>query len=423
MSGLVFLMIILIGTAAISIGISQAKKTNEAWAAAAKKLQLVFQPSQLFSRPRISGIHNGCSVLVTTFSKSSGKHQTTYTRYRVSYPKSLDMGLRLTRQGMLSGIGKLLGAQDIEVGEQGFDDAVVVKGRDPERVVQFLTPARRMRAARFLTLFQGAVIDDNRVQWERRHVERDPEKITKMIQRMTSLAIHMMEDRADDAAIDKAIEARQDGRMDDALEIVREVPDHQDSDAEDLRIFEGEILLAAGQGAAAAERFSKVYEVEPEDEEAKKMAEQAAKKVEAMPEPVEPAAVEATAVETATDLDVKSVSETLFAPTNMSSETTDLFEKHFRGKSIRWSGKLTGVRTFTFDLVFGNEPGTRAVFEIHQVGSQSFSGRPVQAVVRFPTDAEDTLRSRMDSEMTFEGTLVGCDAFMRNLFVGDGKIG
>ncbi len=422
MSGFIFLVIILIGTAAISVGISQAKKTNEAWASVAKKLQLVFQPGQLFSRPRISGIHKGCSVLVTTYSRGSGKSQTTYTRFRVSYPHSLDLGLRLTKQGMLSSICKMFGTQDIEVGDQAFDDAIVVKGRDPERVKEFLTLSRRMRAARFLTTYEGSCIDDLKVEWERRHVERDPDKIERMIERMASLANYMMDDRVEDRTVDKAIEARQDGRLDEALELIKAVPEEHEVDARDLRVFEGEILLATGQSDAAAAAFDKVYQEEPEDEEAKKLAEQAVKKVDAASAPVASTAVEATAVEATGDLDVKSVCDTLFAPTIMSSETTELFEKNYRDKSIRWTGKLTGVRTFTFDLVFGNEPGTRAVFEIHQVGSQSFTGRPVQAVVRFPSDAEDMLRSNVDKELTFEGTLVSCDAFMRNLFVGGGKV-
>ncbi len=412
MSGLLFLAIVGVAVAAISIGIQQSKKTNEAWASVASRLQLVFQPGQLFSRPKISGIHKGCSVLVTTFSRGSGKNQTTYTRFRVSYPHSLDLGLRLTKQGLLSGIGKIFGTQDIEVGDEGFDDAIVVKGRDPERVKEFLTLSRRMRSARFLTTYQGSCIDDMKVEWERRHVERDAGKIERMIERMTSLANHMMEDRAEDKTIDKAIEARQEGRLDEALELIRDVPDEHDADARDVHVFEGEILLATQQRQAAAEAFSKVYEEEPEDQEALKMAEQASKQV-------EPATAQ---VETKGELDVKSVCETLFAPANMSSETTELFDKHYRDSSVRWSGTLTNVRTFTFDLVFGNEPGTRAVFEIQQVGGQSFSGRPVQAVVKFPRDAEDMLRSKVDSQMMFEGTLVSCDAFMRNLFIGEGKI-
>jgi hypothetical protein len=412
MSGLVFLAIVGVAIMAITIGVKQSKKTNEAWAAAARQLQLVFQPGQIFSRPRISGIHKGCSVLVTTFSKGSGKNQTTYTRFRVSYPHSLDLGLRLTKQGMLSGIGKFFGTQDIEVGDEGFDDAIVVKGRDPERVKEFLTLSRRMRAARFLTTYQGSCIDDLNVEWERRHVERDSEKIVRMIERMAGLANHMMDDRAEDKVIDRAIEARQEGRLDEALQLIQEVPDEHDADARDVHVFQGEILLATRQSQAAAEAFSQVYKEEPEDQEALKMAEQAAKQV----EPV------TTPVEAKSELEVSTVCDTLFAPENMSSEVTELFDKHYGGSSIRWSGTLTGVRTFTFDLVFGNEPGTRAVFEIHQVGGQSFSARPVQAVVQFPEDAEDLLRSKVDSQLTFEGTLMSCDAFMRNLFVGGGKI-
>ena len=412
MSGLVFLAIVGVAIMAITIGVKQSKKTNEAWAAVARQLQLVFQPGQIFSRPRISGIHKGCSVLVTTFSKGSGKNQTTYTRFRVSYPHSLDLGLRLTKQGMLSGIGKFFGTQDIEVGDEGFDDAIVVKGRDPQRVKEFLTLSRRMRAARFLTTYQGSNIDDLNVEWERRHVERDSDKIVRMIERMASLANHLMDDRAEDKVIDRAIEARQEGRLDEALQLIQEVPDEHDADARDVHVFQGEILLATRQGQAAAEAFSQVYKEEPEDQEALKMAEQAAKQV----EPV------TTPVEAKSELEVGTVCDTLFAPENMSSEVTELFDKHYCGSSIRWSGTLTGVRTFTFDLVFGNEPGTRAVFEIHQVGGQSFSARPVQAVVQFPEDAEDLLRSKLDSQLTFEGTLVSCDAFMRNLFVGGGKI-
>lgn len=413
MNSLLFLAIIGVAAVAISFGVQQNKKTNLAWAAVAQRLGLVFQPGQLFSRPRISGVHKGCSVLVTTFSKGTGKHQTTYTRFRVSYPHSLDLGLRLTRQGLLSGIGKVFGTQDIEVGDKPFDDAIVVKGRAPERVMEFLTLSRRMRAARFLTTYEGSCIDDHKVEWERRHVERDADKIERMIERMASLANHMMEDRAEDKSFDQAIEARQDGRLDEALQLIHEVPDERSAAARDLQVFEGEILLATGQGQAAAEAFSKVYEQEPEDEEVLRLAEHATK-----PQPEK----QNTPVEANGALDVRDVCETLFASSNMSSETTELFDRHYRDSSIRWTGTLTGVRTFTFDLVFGNEPGTRAVFEIHQVGGQSFSGRPVQAVVQLPLEEEATLRPMVDSEMTFEGTLVGCDAFMRNIFVGEGKL-
>lgn len=413
MSGLIFLAIVWVFAAFIATGVAQSKKTNEAWAAAAKRLQLVFQPGQLFTRPRISGIHHGCSVLVTTFSRGSGKNQTTYTRFRVSFPNSLDLGLRLTRQGLMSGIGKFFGSQDIVVGDEGFDDAVVVKGRDPQRVIEFLTPSRRLRAARFLSMYQNSVIDDMKIEWHRRHVERDPDKIARILERMTTLVNHMTDDRAENESIDKALEARQEGRLDEALEMIRGVPHEQGSDAADMLVFEGEILLATRQTEAAAKTFSEVHDAEPEDDEAFKLAEQASRNV----EPTE----ESDSDEE--DLEVRHVCERLFDPSMMSSQTNEIFDSDYRNRSIRWSGTLKSIRSFTFDLVFGNQPGTRAVFEIHRVGgSQSFSMRPVQAVVQLAPEDEEGLRSKLERDLVFEGRLVSVDAFMRNLFVAGGVV-
>ncbi len=68
-----------------------------------------------------------------------------WTVFTVRFDHPLGLGLRLTRQGALSGLGKLLGAQDIETGDPIFDKRFVVKGA-PEAVVRgLLTPDVRAR--------------------------------------------------------------------------------------------------------------------------------------------------------------------------------------------------------------------------------------------------------------------------------------
>jgi hypothetical protein len=49
-------------------------------------------------------------------------------------------GFRFTvyRKGVFSGLGKLLGMQDIEVGDPGFDEAFIVQGNDEARVRSLL---------------------------------------------------------------------------------------------------------------------------------------------------------------------------------------------------------------------------------------------------------------------------------------------
>lgn len=90
----------------------------------------------------MSGRYKGYTVEVYTFTKGSGKNSSTWTRFHVNFRKSLGLGLQLKRQGFFSGIAKVFGAQDIEIGDAGFDKAIVVKGARPERVREFMTQAR-----------------------------------------------------------------------------------------------------------------------------------------------------------------------------------------------------------------------------------------------------------------------------------------
>lgn len=62
------------------------------------------------------------------------------TEFTVRFDRPLGVGLQLTRQGGLSGIGKLFGMQDIEVGDPVFDARFVVKGSPEASVRTLLTP-------------------------------------------------------------------------------------------------------------------------------------------------------------------------------------------------------------------------------------------------------------------------------------------
>ncbi|MFC1572208.1 tetratricopeptide repeat protein [Candidatus Eisenbacteria bacterium] len=408
----------------IIYGVQHRRETNSAWQVVAKNLPLQFRPGALFSSPKLTGAHNGCSVLVETFSRDSGDSSTTYTRYRIGYARSLGLGLRLTRQGVFGRIGKFFGAEDIEVGDSDFDKAVVVKGSDPSRVTEFLTPARRVRAARFLNSHQGATIYDDRILWEKSGVERDPQQIAHVIDRMTRLANHMGEDRADNAAIDSAMEARQEGRLDEALDHLAGIEDQHETDARDVDVLKGEILYASGEPEKAAELLKKVSEQEPEDQEVQAFAVLASQGATEQVAQQTDESIEGPGGTTEDDggIDISTMCETLFDPKNTSPRTTELFEKNYRDRFVRWSGILKSFRSYTYDAVFSDSTGTRAVFEIHTMEEGGYGGRAVQVVVQLPAEAEKVLKSQLNSTLAFEGTLVSCDAFMRNLFVGDGKI-
>jgi hypothetical protein len=63
-----------------------------------------------------------------------------YARATAAFPVHGE-GLRLsvTRANPFTGLGKLFGMQDLEVGDSKFDQAVVVKGSEPEQVLRLLS--------------------------------------------------------------------------------------------------------------------------------------------------------------------------------------------------------------------------------------------------------------------------------------------
>ena len=57
-----------------------------------------------------------------------------YTRMRAPYVNPEGFRFTIYRKGVFSDLGKLLGMQDIEVGDPDFDEAFIIKGNDESKV-------------------------------------------------------------------------------------------------------------------------------------------------------------------------------------------------------------------------------------------------------------------------------------------------
>ena len=223
MSGFVFFLMGVVGILAIILAIILVQKTSQAWASAAKTLGLQYAPGGFMTPRCISGLtERGFVIEVTTVTRGSGKHSKTYTCFRVRLPRSLGLGLQLSREGFFSGITKFFGAQDIDIGDEAFDNGTIVKGENPRKVMAFLTPARRARVARFLRSYSGAVIDDQTIEWSSYGVMREASTIVGCVRNFVGLGVHLIDDCDEDRSMEHAIKAQHDGKLDEAYAIVKE---------------------------------------------------------------------------------------------------------------------------------------------------------------------------------------------------------
>lgn len=134
MEGIVIFVVI----TAVVMGIQFAVKNHrkKAWMALGADLGLQFIEGGFFGWPRLTGDHQGVPVTIDVEVRGSGKHKQVFTRISADVPAILPSGLAVSKEGMFSGVGKFFGAQDIEVGDDTFDAACMIKGEVPSEVIR-----------------------------------------------------------------------------------------------------------------------------------------------------------------------------------------------------------------------------------------------------------------------------------------------
>ncbi len=74
------------------------------------------------------------TITLDTYTVHTQHSHVTYTRMRAPYVNPERFRFTIYRKGFLSDLGKLLGMQDIEVGDPDFDEAFIIKGTDEFKV-------------------------------------------------------------------------------------------------------------------------------------------------------------------------------------------------------------------------------------------------------------------------------------------------
>jgi hypothetical protein len=392
-----------IAGAAIAAVVSHRKRSNVAWEAAARRLGINLRPTSgawgALGRLSMTGAIRGLTVTIDTHQSND----TTFTRYRVRYP-SLGLGFKAKRQHALSRLTSLLGFQDIEVGDPVFDEAIVLKGDYPERVVLFLTPARRLAISGLIEHFRGATITDTAISFSKRGLVTDADELVSTMQRLLAVAQEL---RGTDQVASQAADRRLAGDVGEALEILERAPASGDPFVDFARKQQAaEIRYARGDTRGAREVFAELKRQAPADPEIDAWTQ--SRSAEAPPP-------QPTAPSGPTAPDAATVAEHLFRKENYSFDTMEIFEADYQGKTVTWSGDLKRLRRFDHDRDFGDGPGVKAVLAIAVLGTDLYAGREVDAIVRLPHGAEAEME--IGGRYSFRGVLSRCDPAMRNLFV------
>jgi len=112
---------------------------DEAWRRLGEEAGAEFVQGGFWKGSKVQAHVGPWTVTLDTYAVHTGHAHFTFTRMRAPYVNPEGLRFTVYRKGLFSELGKLLGVQDIEVGDPEFDEAFIVQGTDESRVRELFT--------------------------------------------------------------------------------------------------------------------------------------------------------------------------------------------------------------------------------------------------------------------------------------------
>ena len=112
---------------------------KEIWRQLSSEIDARYVDGGFWKGDKVQATHDDWTVTLDTYAVSTGKATVVFTRMRAPYVNPGGFQFTVYRKGVFSGIGKMLGMQDIEIGDESFDKDFILKGNDEARVRDLLS--------------------------------------------------------------------------------------------------------------------------------------------------------------------------------------------------------------------------------------------------------------------------------------------
>jgi hypothetical protein len=107
---------------------------DEVWRQLSEEIGAEYVEGGLWSGAKVQAHVGPWTITLDMYAVHTQHSHVTYTRMRAPYINPEGFRFTIYRKGLLSDLGKLLGMQDIEVGDPEFDEAFIIKASDEGRV-------------------------------------------------------------------------------------------------------------------------------------------------------------------------------------------------------------------------------------------------------------------------------------------------
>jgi len=110
---------------------------EEIWSQLSREIGAEYNEGGFFKNGKVVLSHREWEITLDTYAVHTGKSTIIYTRMRAPYVNRDGFRFNIYRKNIFSGISKMFGVQDVEVGDAFFDDQFIIQG-EPEHLVRSL---------------------------------------------------------------------------------------------------------------------------------------------------------------------------------------------------------------------------------------------------------------------------------------------
>lgn len=395
-------------------------KTNQTqWQQAADQLNLAYYAGGFGSMGTISGSLYGHRVAISTFTKGSGNTNQVFTKYHIEYCDRIRVDMNMTRQGALHSLGKVFGMQDIEIGDPGFDDRIILRGSDPAAIRRFITPDIRDAIKLLVASHEDVTITNDHVCVMKKGKDTDSAVIVSTTKRLLKFcdkmnaASRVAHPRENEVILDKHPSAEPIIEVPQPPEIPAVEPPYDPYSTPNPVVPEPPMIPVVDDA------IGETAEPAPDDGEIA-VAVESPLLVE--PEPVVPAKEpepKEEPVDRSVPVDLQATARELFGDSGHSLLSSKLFDEKFKDRPVEGSGVVRRVAKFSYDPVFVNAKGVKVALTVCEFPG-TYSKIKVTAEVMYPPGEYDTLKPMVGATLPINGTLFAQDAMMNALYIKQG---
>lgn len=190
-------LVAIVGAGIFFYAYRSVKSVNRAWGDLGMRSGLNLKPGALFSQPELNGEFRQRAIRLYTYNAGSQGNRITYTAVALTINNPSNSKMEITPASKAGNFfGKMVNAQDVEIGNPAFDARFVIKSNPPDFALKVLGETRIQLGIMDIPDMFRIEIEGPSLKYSKRDLEENIAFLTRLFNTLSDLADQLEKPKA-----------------------------------------------------------------------------------------------------------------------------------------------------------------------------------------------------------------------------------